>query len=250
MSDSYTVPKDAHGHPMNLQHHFDTPLQQFESGKMGMWIFLMTEILFFGGIFCAYSIFRAMHPEIFHYASQLLDWKMGAINTVVLICSSLTMAWSVRCAQLGQKQLLIIMLSLTIALAGVFMAVKYVEYSDKFAHGYLWGTHYTSPSAHDSNAGHAAGQAGEHTAASSAVSLPDSPEPKNVHLFFGIYFFMTGLHGVHVLGGMIAIGWLLLRAVKGHFGPGYATPVDAVGLYWHLVDLIWIFLFPLLYLIA
>lgn len=271
-----------HGHTPFLQHHFDTPSQQFESGKLGMWIFLATEILFFGGLFAAYSVYRANHPEIFIYAHQFLDKTLGGVNTIVLICSSLTMAWAVRCAQIGAQRGLIICLSLTLFCAACFLGIKYVEYKHKWEHGLRWGRNY-HPDAHPTNhnvigqeseaAPDTAGQvptpeqtnlqqfdeksaippsavgpsglaprgetAGEHTMA----------EPKNVHIFFGIYFAMTGLHGLHVIGGMIAIGWLLRRSVKGHFNRDYFTPVDLVGLYWHLVDLIWIYLFPLLYLI-
>jgi cytochrome c oxidase subunit 3 len=116
------------GHPSHLAHHFDNPTQQYESGKLGMWLFLGTEILMFGGLFCAYAIFRANFPEIFHYGHRFLDVKMGAINTVVLICSSLTMAWAVRAAQLGQRMALVALLGLTLACAGGFMGIKYVEY--------------------------------------------------------------------------------------------------------------------------
>jgi cytochrome c oxidase subunit 3 len=345
-------------------HHFESPAQQFEAGKLGMWIFLASEILLFGGLFCGYAVYRALHPEVFIYASLFLDRVLGGINTGVLICSSFTMAWAVRAAQLGQRRLLIVLLSLTL-LGGVgFMGIKYFEYKHKWEYGLLWGTHYQS----QTKGAHGHGEApedpelaaalavaeetrspdeavpvpnvegevpettvAEHTAASleepaetteeaaevgaaqdaqpvdvpdedvgpgvptevpeqvseaAAASLSGSPaggedrsmiapaaqgpaglaptpqgemgaletaaavaEPQNVHLFFGIYFTMTGLHALHVIVGMGMIGWILLRSVRGEFGPRYFTPVDVVGLYWHLVDLIWIFLFPLLYLI-
>jgi cytochrome c oxidase subunit 3 len=305
-----------HAHPPHLAHHFDTPEQQFDSSKLGMWLFLATEILLFGGLFCAYAIYRSTHPEIFQYGHRFLDVKMGGINTIVLICSSLTMAWAVRAAQLGQKKRLIVLLFLTLACAGGFMGIKYVEYSHKIHSGLLWGTNY-NPQAHGeegahgdaggagAKAGHApaeshgapgstsdAGAAATHeTSAVDAAHTPSAgdadgaahappasdgstrslqadappgppglaaavpadphagPSPKNVQIFFGIYFAMTGLHGFHVLAGMICITWLIIGAFKGRFGPSYFTPVDLVGLYWHIVDLIWIFLFPLLYLI-
>lgn len=319
---------DSHAHtahPPHLAHHFDTPAQQFESGKLGMWLFLGTELLMFGGLFCAYSIFRANHPDMFRYAHQFLDVKLGGINTVVLICSSFTMAYGVRAAQLGKKGLLAAMLALTLLCAGGFLGIKYVEYSHKIRHGLLWGSHYRSQE-HDAHgaagAGHGpAGTAHETAAAPAGTATPGTaaatpetahpatgsaaPEtaapgtpaavasggstaagaaaggaviekstipapamapsglaapaaaetheiakaPANPQIFFGIYFAMTGLHGIHVLAGMILITWLLINALKGAYGPEYFTPVDLVGLYWHIVDLIWIFLFPLLYLI-
>jgi len=288
-------------HPAHLQHHFDTPVQQYDSAKLGMWLFLATEILLFGGLFCAYAIYRANHPEIFGWAHHLLDTKLGAINTVVLLTSSLTMAWGVRAAQLGQRKLLILLLSLTLLGGFGFLGIKYVEYASKYKHGLLWGKnfepdeHYIAehfglplPAGEHATGGgesHAApaeesedlsseaseaqasdakeeefkierSNIGEAAAGPAGRAGPDShaghdvlPQPRNVHIFFSIYFLMTGLHGIHVILGMAIIAWLLRRAVRGDFGPGYFTPVDLGGLYWHLVDLIWIFLFPLLYLI-
>lgn len=313
-----TTGEHGHAHPPHLAHHFDTPQQQFDSSKLGMWLFLATEILLFGGLFCAYAIYRSNHPEIFTYAHQFLDKKLGGINTIVLICSSLTMAWAVRCAQLGKRTGLIVNLFLTLACAGGFMGIKYVEYSHKIHSGLMWGTHYNPHDLHVEDGAHAATEAphspeaavgmnppgaklvadathspetdvpatmatpadaaapaeasAPHPAATNAGAdrslLPDAAaapaglapptqtsehgggvSPKNVQIFFGIYFAMTGLHGIHVLAGMISISWLLVGAFKGRFGPEYFTPVDLVGLYWHIVDLIWIFLFPLLYLI-
>ncbi len=223
----------AVGHAPHLQHHFDTPEQQFDAGKLGIWLFLATEVLLFGGLFCAYAIYRASHPEIFVYAHQFLDKILGGTNTVILLCSSLTMAWAVRAAQLSQRKLLVALLSLTLLGGFGFMGIKFVEYQAKWEHGLLPGTHF---SPHEEGEGHADASHGS--------------RPSNTQIFFGIYFLMTGLHGIHVLVGMGAIAWLLVRSMKGHFGPEYFTPVDFVGLYWHLVDLIWIFLFPLFYLIG
>ena len=306
---------DHHG-PKWLQHHFDSPLQQFDSTKLGMWLFLATEILLFGGLFVAYSIYRGNHPEIFMYGHYFLDTKWGAINTVVLLVSSFTMAWGVRAAQLGQKKLLINLLALTILCGFGFMVIKTIEYSAKFDHGTLWASQYDphvgghgddhggdhgeegehhdgdhdaegdhgegdheADAAHEGDADHAAAEAvtpvgfeverstiaapaaeprgrapvatHDETHSSSGKHQPPAgmPEPDKIQIFFGIYFMMTGLHGLHVLIGMGAIGWCLFRAIKGDFSPQYFTPVDLVGLYWHLVDLIWIFLFPMLYLI-
>lgn len=268
--------------PPHLAHHFETSQQQFESGKLGMWLFLATEILMFGGLFCAYAIYRGSHPEIFLYAHQFLDVKWGGINTIVLICSSFTMAWGVRAAQLGQRGLLILMLFLTLACACGFMAIKFVEYKHKFHSGLLWGTNY-APQEHHGDAAEtgpgshatetlpgsaspsidwdyvapeasivplaATGPSGLATVDPAADGHAPSAAPENVHIFFGIYFAMTGLHGIHVLAGMVVISFLIVGAFQGRFGPDYFTPIDLFGLYWHIVDLIWIFLFPLLYLI-
>jgi cytochrome c oxidase subunit 3 len=275
------------------QHHFETPAQQFDSAKLGMWLFLATEILLFGGLFCAYAVYRGNHPEVFLWAHHLLDTKLGAINTVVLLTSSLTMAWAVRCAQLEYRKGLAVLLALTFLGGCGFMGIKYVEYESKWKHGLLWGKrfgpdeHYvaehfgeTSGAAHASDGEphvektpppfqllppQPAGAPGEFVVQRSSIPLaavgpagrasenPVTPEiearPSNVHVFFGIYFLMTGLHGLHVLAGMGVLAWLFRRALRGDFSSAYFTPVDLGGLYWHLVDLIWIFLFPLLYLI-
>jgi cytochrome c oxidase subunit 3 len=267
---------DAHGHDPAMAHHFDTPEQQRESGKLGMWVFLATEVLLFGGLFVAYAVYRSNHPEIFVYAHRFLNKGLGGLNTIVLICSSLSMAWAVRAAQLGQRKLLVGLLITTLACAGVFLGVKSIEYQNKWKEGLLWGRNFKptaealesvgtrpgapkvpavkmiTPMPQDRSAIPPAavgpgGLAPEATLPGSRHELFEKPE--NVQIFFGIYFIMTGLHGLHVLGGMGAIGWILLRSLRGDFSSRYFTPVDLVGLYWHLVDLIWIFLFPLLYLI-
>lgn len=349
---------DAHAHPKHLAHHFDTPVQQFDAGKLGVWLFLTTEILLFSGLFCAYAVYRANHPEIFAYAHLYLNKWYGALNTIVLIFSSFTMAWAVRCSQLGEKpfiavipvgknkykqlfrisshrKLCIALLSITIACGAIFMCVKAIEYHDKWKENLLPGDKYNPtlrPGEHEP-AGGSAAPAGEHpaasapaapsqsapattptvapatapaaasvpaTAATPAAAKPDplvgpatrvaadgrfveqsviprassgqagldaawveahnphpvkpetllGPEPVNTQIFFSIYFLMTGLHGIHVLAGMALILWILLRTKRGDFSPDYFSPVDFVGLYWHIVDLVWIFLFPLLYLIG
>ena len=202
--------------------------QQYASAKLGMWLFLATEILLFSGLFLAYGAFRAFHPEVFNQASRLLDLKLGGLNTAVLILSSLTMALGVRAAQLNQQRQLILQLIFTLALAGVFLVVKYFEYSHKLHVGLLPGVLFAPH-----------GQGAEAAMA----------EASNARIFFSLYFMMTGLHGVHVLAGMVVIGWVLILARRGRFNSQYYTPVELVGLYWHLVDMIWIFLFPMLYLI-
>jgi cytochrome c oxidase subunit 3 len=295
----------GHGHHYpNLAHHFDTPQQQFDAGKLGIWLFLLTEVLFFSGLFCAYTIYRAMRPEVFVYAHYFLDTKLGALNTCVLLISSLTAAWAVRNAQLAETRKLVVNIVITIVCACTFMVVKYVEYSHKFHDGLLPGArfhpteqvwelesfkhkhpeaseyaeHLTEAAKAKAAAGAAepAAAAGEHKAGDAAPAHPpiervtkeqvepllkagvlgekaENPtvpsKPRNAHVFFSIYFFMTGLHGFHVVAGIIVWVWLLLRAKKGVFDRNYFGPIDYAALYWHLVDLIWIYLFPLLYLI-
>lgn len=209
-------------HPKFLQHHFVDATQQHEASKFGLWIFLLTEILLFGGLFCAYAIFRAWYPETFYNAHVHLDATLGAVNTVVLILSSLTVALAIRSIQLDKSRQTIIYLALTIAFAATFMVIKYFEYSHKIEIGLLPGKFYTF----------------------------EGIEGTNPHIFFSIYFGMTGLHGLHVLGGMVFLSWVLQQTFKGVYSSKYYTPVELGGLYWHLVDMIWIYLFPLLYLIG
>jgi cytochrome c oxidase subunit 3 len=217
-----------------LAHHFPSMSAQLETSKLGLWLFLGSEVLFFSGLFTAYGVFRSNHQALFHYARHFLDWRMGALNTVVLISSSLTAAWSVRSAQIGGRRGLVRNLALTLLLAGAFLVVKYFEYSHKLENGIAWGA-----------ACHPSGEILS-TLPAAARALP---VPRDLGIFFSIYYLMTGLHGIHVLVGMGLYLWLLGRAARGQFGPAYYVPVDAVALYWHLVDMIWIFLFPLFYLI-
>ena len=214
---------------------FEDAQQQLDTAKMGVWLFLGSELLFFGALFAAYGVYRGNHPEIFHYGQYFLDYRLGALNTLVLIGSSLSAAWSVRCAQIGDRTNLLRTLVITFLLASVFLVVKYFEYSHKLHNGVFWG-------------------AGFHPSAEVLRELPravaQAPIPENAGRFFSIYFVMTGLHGIHVTVGMGLYVWLFFRARRGDFGPGYYGPVDGVALYWHIVDIIWIFLFPLLYLIG
>ncbi|MGO9114218.1 MAG: cytochrome c oxidase subunit 3 family protein [Thermoguttaceae bacterium] len=297
-----TLPEAHHEHPEHLAHHFESLQQQYDSGKLGIWLFLTTEILMFSGLFCGYAVLRALHPEIFLYAHHYLSVELGALNTAVLIFSSFTMAWGVRAAQLGQTRLLVRLLTITLACAFVFLGVKFVEYKSKWEEALLPGKLYNpdeppprvimpSLEAEKVKAGRKAAEKSEKPADAKPQAAPavpagavgerstitpaaigptglspiwlqrnrlrrdrdvvwHGPEPNNVQLFFGIYFAMTGLHGVHVIAGMIVIAWLIGKARKGVFGPDRFAAVDFVGLYWHLVDLVWIFLFPLLYLIS
>lgn len=396
----------AHGHNPHLAHHFDTMEQQYDSGKLGMWVFLATELLMFGGLFCAYAVYRANHPEVFLYAHHYLNTTWGAINTAILLASSLTMAWAVRCSQLNQTKALVILLLVTLLGGAGFMMIKAVEYEHKFheslAPGYYNAYNvrfkgdaekgmanaegmkreiaelqaeapkalvpagmattpatpylFQDPNANNADAtkipprytgntglsqaqtygvpanlvghemtdgntaqreGEGAGQTG-HSAGDDAhaamryTDIGTQLGQQRVNTFFGIYYCMTGLHGLHVLVGMGLIFWITYRAgntkvkawipplpiiatgaylvflfaiahhnafwitaipflgigglwlavrviaaskveaaaiVPGEFSENFFAPVDLVGLYWHLVDLIWIFLFPLLYLI-
>jgi cytochrome c oxidase subunit III len=395
----------GHHHDPNLAHHWESLDQQYDAAKFGMWLFVATEFLLFGGLFCLYAIYRANNPDLFQYGAQFLSTTMGAVNTVVLIVSSLTIAIAVRCAQLNQRRALVTMLLLTVLGGGIFMVIKYFEYAEKFEKNLVWGlalyegkptvegetvavveetvaragdpdigrtlwratcitchgdqgqgvrgqapnfreTDFVSsktdeellafikrgrmPFEPDNRSGiqmppkggnplltdaqildiiafmrtldlsptdEAAEQAEdideldihrdpddgeiEFFVPRSSVPLAgagpegiapdwearvawhaqpkaekefihprdDPNRPKNLHVFFGIYFMMTGLHGLHVLVGMAIISALAVFAVKGRYSSAYYTPVEITGLYWHVVDLIWIFLFPLLYLI-
>ncbi len=362
---------EGHGHddhdPIHaanphLAHHFDTPQQQFDAGKLGIWLFLLTEVLFFAGLFCAYTVYRAMRPEVFVYAHYFLDTRLGAVNTCVLLVSSLTAAWAVRNAQLGQHALLKLNIVITILCAFGFLGIKYVEYHHKFVDGLLPGPRFapteqvwelpsfkakhpeaaeyaerlvkrseklegsaqgaavpapaatggaapsSSAVAGNPPAAASAGATGpgalapgavvepktefSHGTAAAAGSAPaeqapgktllaestqngegrptleqvepliaagvigpkaenrDVPSrPRNAHVFFSCYFFMTGLHGIHVAVGIGIWIWMLIKASKNQFNANYFGPIDYAALYWHLVDLIWIYLFPLLYLI-
>ena len=338
-------------HPAWLAHHFDDAEQQFDAGKLGTWLFLVTEILFFSGMFCAYALYRNRNPEVFEFCSTFLNEKLGAINTGVLLFSSLTMAWAVRASQLKQTKILIGMLGATLGCAAIFLGVKAVEYSHKWSLGLLPGNLYKSQiagaphsevpylwylcivplvflvcfalyyvygvvsaskfhlrvagplvvaaacyfagvglgayleSESGSEDGHASAHHGEgHTSAGHdaghtqdetpkptldlvglntssmhdvAVSPAESATPDSsvnqkgmAGLFFSIYYCMTGVHALHILGGMLVISWLIAKAANLEFHSKYYGPVDNVGLYWHLVDFIWIYLFPLLYLIT
>jgi cytochrome c oxidase subunit 3 len=251
----------AHPHPSFLQHHFDTPAQQFQASKLGMWLFIATEILMFGGLFCAYAIWRALDPDVFDQAHHFLNKKLGATNTIILLFSSLTAALSVRSAQVGKKNQTSVYLVITILCACGFLVVKYFEYEHKIHLGLLPGHCFGHPWFS------AAIQNGEEVGTClrmHADQAPGNPEwvraldedgrvqllPPRANMYFALYFVMTGLHGLHVLIGMSILLWVLWKNVKGKFSPEYFTPVDLGALYWHLVDLVWIYLFPLLYLVG
>ena len=215
------VPHEVTDH-FHVAHHFDSADVQFDAGRMGVWLFLVTEILLFGGLFCAFAVFRSWYYADFVEAHHHLDKVMGAVNTVVLICSSFTMALAVRSAQMNERKRTTWLLAATLAFAAVFLGIKYVEYAHKFHEGLLPGSYF-----------HAQGFQGKYAG-----------------VFFAIYFMMTGIHGLHILIGMGLNGWVLARYARGEFSSRYYAPVEGVGLYWHLVDLVWIYLFPLLYLVG
>ena len=213
----------SHAASTNLKHHFASADQQKDASTIGMWVFLVTEIMFFGGLFLAYFAYRQAYPEAFASASNKTNLWLGAANTTVLICSSLTMAMAVHFAALGKQKLLVIFLTLTLLLGGVFLGVKAYEYHDKWVHHEVPGmSNYDCEGCSD--AGH-------------------------TPLFFSLYFGMTGLHATHMLIGFVILVILIFQAAKGKFSPGWYTPIEMFGLYWHFVDIVWIFLFPLLYLI-
>ena len=211
---------EAH-HPA-LAHHFDSLAQQTDATTLGMWVFLVTEVLFFGGLFVTYLVYRHSYPEAFAAGSHELDVTLGTINTVVLITSSLTMALAVHAAQLGQRKLLMTFLILTMILGAVFLGIKSVEYYHKFVEHHVPGPGFQFEKEHLLHA----------------------------QLFFSLYFVMTGLHAVHMIIG-IGIMLVMLRwSWNGTITEEYSSPIEISGLYWHFVDIVWIFLFPLLYLIG
>ncbi len=224
-------------------HHFDSAEHEFESSKFGIWVFLCTEILMFGGLFVGYLIYSSKYPEIFEAGAKFLDWRLGAINTAVLLLSSFTIAVSIRNLQMGQKQAAVRNMIITLICGLVFMGIKGYEHNHKFHLGLYPGKYFDYNPGHESHSSTDAA-AGEHGEVTHMDKLPE-----NMGMYFAFYFIMTGIHGTHVLIGMGLILWCLLRARKDEFGPEYYTPVEGSALFWHLVDLVWIYLFPLLYLI-
>jgi len=208
--------------PSAHAHQFETAEQQYETSTLGMWAFLITEIMFFGGLFAGFIVYVSFYAEGFAVGSRHLDLTLGTVNTAVLLGSSLTMAMAVRSAQLGRRNRLLLFLAFTLALGFVFLGIKSVEYSHKF-HEHL----VPGPNFH-----------------------VDSPLTQNVQLFFSFYFAMTGMHALHMVVGAGLLTWLMVGAARGRFSSEYFTPVEVTGLYWHFVDIVWIFLFPTLYLVA
>jgi cytochrome c oxidase subunit III len=215
---------DTHHHHPFLQHHFEDMGQQHEASTLGMWFFVAQEILFFGGIFVAYFVYRSMYPEAWAAGATHQSWQIGAANTIVLIGSSLTMALAVWGAQAAKRKFTTLMLVLTLVLGGIFVGVKGYEYYDHIHHGLFPGQAFT------------------YVDANPALT-------RGIELFMVFYFSMTGLHALHMIIGAGLLLYFIRRAWRGDFGPEYYSPIEIMGLYWHFVDIVWIFLFPLLYLV-
>jgi cytochrome c oxidase subunit III len=215
-----TVGHEPHAHHPRQQHHFYSMEQQLEASILGMWVFLVTEIMFFGGLFMAYLVYRHAYPGDWVAGSQHLNVPLGALNTTVLICSSLTMVLAVRSAQVGSRSGQIVNLILTILLGSTFLVVKYFEYAEKFHHNLVPGPHF------------------------------DPLLSGGQQIFFSLYFIMTGIHAAHMVVGIVLMLIILAMAWRGRFTPEYYGPIEVSGLYWHFVDIVWIFLFPLLYLLG
>jgi cytochrome c oxidase subunit III len=211
----------AHHHPA-LAHHFDNLEQQKEASTLGMWVFLVTEVLFFGGLFLTYMIYRSWYPDAFAFASHELDVTLGTINTAVLIGSSLTMALAVHAAQTGDRKTLMLLLIATMVLGTVFLGIKSAEYLEKFREHHVPGPDFRFEAQYFQHA----------------------------QIFFSLYFVMTGLHAIHMIIGLGIMTWMLVWSWNGTITTEYSSPIEIVGLYWHFVDIVWIFLFPLLYLIG
>jgi len=208
-------------HEPGLQHQFDDMAQQEESVSLGMWMFLVQEIMFFGGLFTAYLVFRSKYPMAFAAGSNHLDAFWGGLNTLVLIVSSLTMALTVYYAQKGQRMTQVVLILLTMFFGAVFLGVKAIEYTDKFTHHLVPGPNFRWEGHH----------------------------PAPAEIFYSLYFCMTGLHALHMIIGLGIMTVIAIMAWKRQFDADYYTPVEVAGLYWHFVDIVWIFLFPLLYLV-
>jgi len=204
-----------------LAHHFDDLKQQKEATTLGMWAFLVTEILFFGGLFAGYAQYRSSYPDAFAAGSHHLDIVLGTINTGVLIASSLTMAMGVHAAQLGKRKKITIFLMATVALGLVFLGIKAVEYTHKYHESLIPGAGFGLQGAE-----------------------------RQQMIFFAFYFLMTGMHAVHMVIGVVLVTLIAWAAWRGRYSPEYYGPVEVTGLYWHFVDIVWIFLFPLLYLLG
>jgi len=210
----------GHHHPA-LQHHFDDLEQQLEASTLGMWLFLVTEVMFFGGMLAAYMLYRIWYPVAWADGSNELNIVMGGVNTAVLIFSSLTMAMAVRSAQTGRRNATMIFLVLTMLLGLTFLVIKFFEYKEKFELNHVPGPNFRF----------------------------EGPEAPHVQIFFSVYFALTGVHALHMVIGFTLLSVILWMTYKNRFSPEWYTPIELAGLYWHFVDIVWIFLFPLLYLV-
>lgn len=289
MATNAEILEHDHYHPPGLQHQFDDMKQQEESVSIGMWLFLAQEIMFFGGLFTAYLVFRSRFPMAFAAGSNHLDAFLGGANTIVLIVSSLTMALTVYFARLGNRNMQVILIILTMLFGATFLGIKAIEYTDKYNHGLvpvtglnrevkgdIETTVHAAPPAAGAEHGteehvyinpkgefqwtdaSLATLAQEHNYLTSAEKIGyysngqvDANKFRDkVRIFFWLYFAMTGLHALHMIVGLGLMLWLLYKAFRGTFSADYYMPVEMSGLYWHFVDIVWIFLFPLLYLLG
>jgi cytochrome c oxidase subunit III len=248
-------------HPA-LAHQFDSMEQQQGASTFGMWVFLLTELMMFGGLFGAYLIYRIKYYDAFVAGSSSISVSWGFANTLVLIGSSFTMAMAVWAAEKGIRRLQIWFIIGTMILGGVFLGIKAKEYYDKYDEchipGHIIGRGFNTTGGPGCERGNIAEEVLKRSEDAHKKSIKDVPEvtPESARqiadqteIFFSFYFAMTGLHAFHMVIGMGMLAWLLMRAKRGDFGPSYFTPVELGGLYWHFVDIVWIFLFPLLYLI-
>jgi cytochrome c oxidase subunit 3 len=215
---------DAEATARHLRHHFATSEQQMDAATLGMWTFLITEVLFFGGMFAAYAVYRNMYSGAFASTSKYMDVVLGGTNTGVLICSSLTMALAVRAAQLSKRTELMRMIGLTMFFGSIFLVIKAFEYHHKWV---------------------------EHLVPGFGFRYEEAPYYEhNAQILFFLYFCMTGMHAVHMIVGLGLLTYLVIQAYRRVYNENYFSPVEMIGLYWHFVDIVWIFLFPLLYLIG
>jgi cytochrome c oxidase subunit 3 len=232
--------------PELVAHQFNDLDQQTEAGTLGMWTFLATEVLFFGGMICGYSVYRHMYFPAWHQGSLIVDnfrWlgvSSGAWNTAVLLTSSLTVALGVRAAKRGNNGTLVVMLVLTLMLGLAFLAIKAAEYTHEYYEGVVPGHSYFHPNEEIST---------DLRNAAAQTSTNDISLNHQVQLFWVFYFFMTGTHALHMIIGVGLFTFLIIQAARKRFTPEKHAPVEIMGLYWHFVDLVWIFLFPLLYLV-
>lgn len=236
--DLATVPPHAHSAAVEhgaLQHHFQDMEQQRDASSVGMWVFLTTEIMFFGGLFLGYLVYRLSHFAAFAAASRTLNLLIGAVNTTVLICSSLTMAMAVHSSATGRRKSIVRWLILTMVFGVAFLAIKGYEWHEKYVEHHVPGMGFQWP--------------GNMEPGAIAESHADQVPGNQAELFLSFYFAMTGMHALHMVIGVGLLTWLTVKAHRGAFTPEYHNPVENVGLYWHFVDIVWIFLFPLLYLI-
>ncbi len=227
-------------HSGQVAHHFDDAEQQYVAAELGMWLFLATEVLFFGGLFLLYTTYRYWYPAEFIAASHHLDVWLGTFNTAILLSSSLTMVLAVHAAQTNWRRGQVMFLVLTVLLGSVFLGVKAYEYHHKFEERLVPGANFQVP--------HEASRT-EESEASGAGHPTTGHAGRNMELFFSLYFAMTGLHAIHMVIGIVILLILTVAAARGVFSGDYYTPIEMSGLYWHFVDIVWVFLFPLLYLI-